>query len=148
MKLATFRVDTPIGAFDRFGIVRLDGGAKDIVSSARAGAGWVIDANAAYAAFTADRGKANARIRADTFCPADLNACVQVYGPSLDPVLEMSDWLDRRWDAITHDQINEVLNEHFGDWHPAGTLVAINNLSAPGARIELDMIAVIPSDKK
>jgi hypothetical protein len=38
MKLATFRVDTPIGAFDRFGIVRLDGGAKDIVSSARAGA--------------------------------------------------------------------------------------------------------------
>jgi hypothetical protein len=36
MKLATFRVDTPIGAFDRFGIVRLDGGAKDIVSSARA----------------------------------------------------------------------------------------------------------------
>jgi hypothetical protein len=27
-------------------------------------------------------------------------------------------------------------------------LVAINNLSAPGARIELDMIAVIPSDKK
>src|ERR1700722_12034852 len=65
MKLATFRVDTPIGAFDRFGIVRLDGGAKDIVSSARAGAGWMIDANAAYAAFMADRGKANARIRAD-----------------------------------------------------------------------------------
>jgi hypothetical protein len=91
MKLATFRVDTPIGAFDRFGIVRLDGGAKDIVSSARAGAGWMIDANAAYAAFTADRGKANARVRADSFCPADLNACVQIYGPSLDPVLEMSD---------------------------------------------------------
>jgi 2-keto-4-pentenoate hydratase/2-oxohepta-3-ene-1,7-dioic acid hydratase in catechol pathway len=111
MKLATFRVDTPIGAFDRFGIVRLDGGAKDIVSSARAGAGWVIDANAAYAAFTADRGKANARIRADTFCPADLNACVQLYGPSLDPVLEMSEWLDRRWDAITHDQIRGLRDE-------------------------------------
>jgi enamine deaminase RidA (YjgF/YER057c/UK114 family) len=46
------------------------------------------------------------------------------------------------------DDMYEVLNEHFGDWHPAGTLVAINNLSAPGARIELDMIAVIPSDKK
>jgi enamine deaminase RidA (YjgF/YER057c/UK114 family) len=38
--------------------------------------------------------------------------------------------------------------EHFGDWHPAGTLVAISNLRAPGARIELDMIAVIPSHKK
>jgi 2-iminobutanoate/2-iminopropanoate deaminase len=46
------------------------------------------------------------------------------------------------------DDMYEVLNEHFGDWQPAGTLVAINNLSAPGARIELDMIAVIPSDKK
>ena len=31
------------------------------------------------------------------------------------------------------DDMYEVLNEHFGDWHPAGTLVAINNLSAPGA---------------
>ena len=57
MKLATFRVDTPIGTFDRFGVVRLDGSAKDIVSSARAGAGWIIDANAAYAAFVADRAK-------------------------------------------------------------------------------------------
>jgi enamine deaminase RidA (YjgF/YER057c/UK114 family) len=46
------------------------------------------------------------------------------------------------------DDMYEVLNEHFGDWHPAGTLIAINNLSAPGARIELDMIAVIPSERK
>ena len=46
------------------------------------------------------------------------------------------------------DDMYEVLNEHFGDWHPAGTLVAINNLSAPGARIELDMIAAIPSGKE
>jgi hypothetical protein len=86
MKLATFRVDTPIGPFDRFGVVRLDGGAKDIVAAARAGAGWMIDANAAYAAFMSDRAR-RTRIRADTFCPADLNACVQIYGPSLDPVL-------------------------------------------------------------
>jgi hypothetical protein len=47
----------------------------------------------------------NARLRADTFCPADLNVCVQLYGPSLDPALEMSDWLDQRWDAVTRSQI-------------------------------------------
>jgi Fumarylacetoacetate (FAA) hydrolase family len=105
MKLATFRVDTPLGPFDRFGIVRLDGGAQDVAASARAGAGWVIDACAAYAAFMSDRGKANARIRADTFCPPDLNACVQIYGPSLDSVLEMSDWIDQRWGAITRAQV-------------------------------------------
>lgn len=43
------------------------------------------------------------------------------------------------------DGMYEVLNEHFGGWVPAGTLVAVNNLSAPGARIELDMIAVVPT---
>jgi enamine deaminase RidA (YjgF/YER057c/UK114 family) len=43
------------------------------------------------------------------------------------------------------DAMYEVLDEHFGGWRPAGTLVAVNNLSAPGARIELDMIAAVPS---
>jgi 2-iminobutanoate/2-iminopropanoate deaminase/2-aminomuconate deaminase len=43
------------------------------------------------------------------------------------------------------DEMYEVLGEHFGDWRPAGTLVAVNNLSAPGARLELDMIAAMPS---
>lgn len=41
-------------------------------------------------------------------------------------------------------EMYEVLGEYFGDWKPAGTLVAVNNLSAPGARVELDMIAVMP----
>jgi len=43
------------------------------------------------------------------------------------------------------DAMYEVLEEHFQGWHPAGTLVAVNNLSAPGARIELDMIAAVPA---
>ena len=45
------------------------------------------------------------------------------------------------------DDMYEVLNERFGDWRPAGTLVSVNNLSAPGARLELDMIAVVPKDQ-
>ena len=45
------------------------------------------------------------------------------------------------------DGMYEVLNEHFGDWRPAGTLVSVSNLSAPGARVELDMIAVVPGSR-
>ena len=41
----------------------------------------------------------------------------------------------------------EVLGEHFGNWRPAGTLVSVNNLSAPGARVELEMLAVVPGGK-
>lgn len=44
------------------------------------------------------------------------------------------------------DAMYEVLGEHFGDWSPAGTLVSVNNLSAPGARIELDMVVAVPAE--
>ena len=39
MKLTTFRVNTPVGPLERFGLVRLDGVVGDTVSSARAGVG-------------------------------------------------------------------------------------------------------------
>lgn len=42
------------------------------------------------------------------------------------------------------DAMHAVMNEYFGDWKPASTTVCINNLSSPGARIELDMIAIRP----
>ena len=48
-------------------------------------------------------------------------------------------------DTRDMDGMYEVLGEHFGDWRPAGTLVSVSNLSAPGARIELDMIAAVPA---
>ena len=104
MKLTTFCVNTPVGPVERFGLVKLDGGVGDTVSSARVGAGWIIDANAAYTGFLAHRGKLNAGIRADTFCPADLNRCVEIYGPSLDPLLEIAEWLDQQWDSIAGDR--------------------------------------------
>jgi len=66
MKLTTFSVGAPVGPVERFGLVKLDGGVGDTVSSARAGSGWVIDANAAYAGFLAHRGKPNAAARART----------------------------------------------------------------------------------
>jgi 2-aminomuconate deaminase len=36
------------------------------------------------------------------------------------------------------------MSEYFGDWKPASTTVCINQLSTPGARVELDMTAAFP----
>jgi 2-iminobutanoate/2-iminopropanoate deaminase/2-aminomuconate deaminase len=41
-------------------------------------------------------------------------------------------------------EMHVAVREAFGDWRPASTMVCVNNLSSPGARIELDMIAVGP----
>jgi len=44
------------------------------------------------------------------------------------------------------DDLNAVQKEFFGDWKPASTTVCVNNLSSPGARVEVEAIAVIPAD--
>ncbi len=45
------------------------------------------------------------------------------------------------------DGMVAVLAEYFGSWTPASTTVCVNQLSTPGARVELDMIAVYPKRK-
>jgi 2-iminobutanoate/2-iminopropanoate deaminase len=41
------------------------------------------------------------------------------------------------------DGMVDVLDEHLGGgWNPASTTVCVNQLSTPGARVGLDMIAV------
>jgi enamine deaminase RidA (YjgF/YER057c/UK114 family) len=45
------------------------------------------------------------------------------------------------------DEMVEVLAEYFGAWTPASTTVCVNQLSTPGARVELDMIAVYPKTR-
>jgi len=42
------------------------------------------------------------------------------------------------------DGMHKTMNEYFGDWRPASTMVRINQLSSPGARVELDMIVALP----
>ncbi len=42
------------------------------------------------------------------------------------------------------DGMVKVLEDYFGDWKPASTTVCVNCLNTPGARVELDMIAVRP----
>lgn len=47
-------------------------------------------------------------------------------------------------DMRDQDGLNAALNAYFGDWKPASTMICVNSLSTPGARVELDMIAVFP----
>jgi 2-iminobutanoate/2-iminopropanoate deaminase/2-aminomuconate deaminase len=46
-------------------------------------------------------------------------------------------------DIREHDAIQEVIAEFFAEsqWKPASSAVAINSLSAPGARLEIDVVA-------
>jgi 2-iminobutanoate/2-iminopropanoate deaminase len=40
-----------------------------------------------------------------------------------------------------------VMKEYFGPWSPASTTVCVNQLSTPGARVELEMLAVYPRSR-
>ncbi len=42
------------------------------------------------------------------------------------------------------DAMHKTMHAYFGDWLPASTTVCINQLSSPGARVELDMIVALP----
>jgi 2-iminobutanoate/2-iminopropanoate deaminase len=50
-------------------------------------------------------------------------------------------------DIRDQDAMVTVLKEYFGEWTPASTTICINQLSTPGARVELDMIAAFPRDR-
>lgn len=51
-------------------------------------------------------------------------------------------------DIREHDAIQEVIAEFFAgsQWKPASSAVAINSLSAPGARLEIDVVAAKSDD--
>jgi 2-iminobutanoate/2-iminopropanoate deaminase len=53
-------------------------------------------------------------------------------------VVKMTKYLTDMREA---DAMHEVMNGYLGDWRPASTTICINNLSSPGARIEIDAIA-------
>ncbi len=47
-------------------------------------------------------------------------------------------------DMRDQDGMVAVMSEYFGTWKPASTTICVNQLSTPGARLELDMIAMYP----
>lgn len=48
-------------------------------------------------------------------------------------------------DMRDFDGLHRVMNIYMGDWRPASTTICVNALSSPGARVEIDMIAVAPT---
>ena len=51
-------------------------------------------------------------------------------------------------DMREQDDVQEVIEEFFAGlgWAPASSVVGINHLSAPGARLEIDVVAAWPLD--
>jgi enamine deaminase RidA (YjgF/YER057c/UK114 family) len=47
-------------------------------------------------------------------------------------------------DIRDFDGLHRTMNSYFGDWQPASTTLCINQLSSPGARVEIDMIVALP----
>ncbi len=47
-------------------------------------------------------------------------------------------------DMRDFDGMVVAMSAYLGDWKPASTTVCVNQLSTPGARVEIDMIAVYP----
>jgi 2-iminobutanoate/2-iminopropanoate deaminase len=48
-------------------------------------------------------------------------------------------------DVDDRARINPVRQEFFGEARPASTLVEVSRLAIPGARIEVEAVAVLPS---
>ncbi|HWM82273.1 MAG TPA: Rid family hydrolase [Pseudolabrys sp.] len=46
------------------------------------------------------------------------------------------------------DGMAAAMKPYMGDWRPASTMVCINQLSSPGARVELDVVVAIPPNAK
>ena len=62
-------------------------------------------------------------------------------GASWHDVIKVTKYLTDFRDA---DAMHATMGKYFCDWRPASTTVCINQLSSPGARVELDMIVAIP----
>lgn len=64
-------------------------------------------------------------------------------GLSLTDVVKITKYLTDMRDL---EDMAATLSEIFGDWKPASTTICVNQLSTPGARLELDVTAVYPKD--
>ena len=72
---------------------------------------------------------------------ANLVAVLAAAGSSLADVVKVSVFLT---DVADRAAVNEVRKELFGDVRPASTLVEVSRLVLPGARIEIDAVALVP----
>lgn len=74
-------------------------------------------------------------------CMASILSILDAKGLAWGNVVKVTKYLTDMREA---DGMHAVMNGYFGDHRPASTMICVNNLSSPGARVELDMIAVGP----
>ena len=72
---------------------------------------------------------------------SNLGAVLAAGGATFADVVKVTVFLT---DVDDRARINVVRQEAFGEARPASTLVAIAGLAIPGARIEVDAVAVVP----
>ena len=70
-----------------------------------------------------------------------VQSILQHEGLAWTDVIKMTKYLT---DMRDMDGMNEVLPEYLKNWRPASTTICVNQLSTPGARVEIDVIAVYP----
>lgn len=71
-----------------------------------------------------------------------IKSILETVGASWKDVVKVTKYLTDMRDA---DGMHAAMRPYFGDWRPASTMVCINSLSSPGARVELDMIVAVPA---
>lgn len=84
--------------------------------------------------------------------PTDIRAQVRLAMANIKEVLDHEglSWTDivkvtkYMTDIRDFETMAMMLKEYFGDWTPASTSICVNQLSTPGARIELEMVAAYP----
>lgn len=73
---------------------------------------------------------------------ANIGAVLGAAGASFEDVAKVTVYLT---DVDDRSRINAVRREFFGDARPASTLVEVSRLAIPGARIEVEAVAILPS---
>ena len=72
---------------------------------------------------------------------ATIRSILEHQGLHWTDIVKMTKYLT---DMRDQDGMSATIRETLGDWSPASTTICINQLSTPGARVEIDCIAVFP----
>jgi 2-iminobutanoate/2-iminopropanoate deaminase len=70
-----------------------------------------------------------------------IQSILDTVGATWTDVIKITKYLTDMRDV---DGMNRAMQPYFGEWRPASTMICINQLSSPGARVELDMIVAVP----
>ena len=73
---------------------------------------------------------------------SNMRAVLDAAGCRFEDVVKVTVYLT---DVDDRPKINPVRQEVFGDARPASTLVEVSRLAVPGAKVEIEAVALIPS---